>query len=973
MDSTSPVVLKKKIWKFPEEATLSDELLAAAQGSEIIARLMLRRGIDTAEKAMAFLDPANYEPSSPMTFADMSKAVARINKAILSQERVTVYGDYDVDGVTGTSVLYMTLKLLGANVDYYIPNRASEGYGLNLKAVSILASKHRSKLIITCDCGVSNFAEINLAKSLGVETIIVDHHSMPEVLPPAVAILHPKQLAENHPLFHLPGVGVAYKLAEALLLDKKMPEEVPKLLDFVTLGMIADMVPLVQENRYLVQIGLPLLVNSPRAGIRALMDNTVKMEGTDIVGFGLAPRINAVGRLADASLAVKLMTVDDDATAQELAHQLEVENSRRQELCEQIFFEADMKAKQALANGNDRALALYSANWHHGVVGIVASRLVEKYHCPVFVAELDEVEGKIKGSARSANGVDLYQILKANEALMTKWGGHQMAAGFSAEASNAELLCRGLVDTCNRALLGQTLRPSLEIDLELDAEDVHLGLAKLLRKLGPFGMWNKKPVLALQNLEVLESRPLGKEGKHHRLMLRSFDGAHQYECVYWRSAGNVPANGLKIDLAFIPEVNVFNKSERLQLVLSDWRRHGEIEPEEEPELIDFSVPENQNEDEIVNLDSSAKQNLGTAERLSSSQGRQNNADESVPADLVVRLETRYDGTTASSLVTGVSAETSLSASSSQDKNEATVYDMSPPANGESKDKALKTVALPPFKQEPAFPLFSASAAANSSMPAVGPALAGQAKTSTQLSWKDLRSQLDPASVVDAAVRRLGDQVSIFAEACKLKGHELCDRSSLESSAHLLIWQYPPSLQVFKSLINKSQARNVYICGAGEAEEYDASSFLKRLLAMVRFAVNQRDGEAHAEKLCAALATSKMAIALGLTLLKKVDVIDWYAEDSMIFLELLGSPNDGWETLPEFRQLNNTLREITDFRNWCAEAPLDEIQSELVPNATRLGGEKTEASQESAFQNDTTPRANYNDRTSYLPSDQPRKI
>ncbi|MBX9720815.1 MAG: single-stranded-DNA-specific exonuclease RecJ, partial [Candidatus Obscuribacterales bacterium] len=576
MDSTSPVVVKKKIWKLPEEANLSAELLAAAQGSEIIARLMLRRGIDSAEKAMAFLDPANYQPSSPMTFADMPKAVARINKAISSQERVTVYGDYDVDGVTGTSVLYMTLKLLGVNVDYYIPNRASEGYGLNLKAVSILASKHRSKLIITCDCGVSNFAEINLAKSLGVETIIVDHHSMPEVLPPAVAILHPKQLADNHPLFHLPGVGVAYKLAEALLLDKNMPEEVPKLLDFVTLGMIADMVPLVQENRYLVQIGLPLLVNSPRAGIRALMDNTVKMEGTDIVGFGLAPRINAVGRLADASLAVKLMTVDDDATAQELAHQLEVENSRRQELCEQIFFEADMKAKQALASGNDRALALYSANWHHGVVGIVASRLVEKYHCPVFVGELDEVEGKIKGSARSANGVDLYQILKANEALMTKWGGHQMAAGFSAEASNADILCRSLVETCNRALLGQTLRPTLEIDLELEAEDVQLGLAKLLRKLGPFGMWNKKPVLAMHELEVLDSRPLGKEGKHHRLMLRSSCGAHQYECVYWRSAGNVPANGLKIDLAFIPEVNVFNKSERLQLVLSDWRRHGEI-------------------------------------------------------------------------------------------------------------------------------------------------------------------------------------------------------------------------------------------------------------------------------------------------------------------------------------------------------------------------------------------------------------
>ncbi|MBX9721212.1 MAG: hypothetical protein K2X81_07450, partial [Candidatus Obscuribacterales bacterium] len=342
------------------------------------------------------------------------------------------------------------------------------------------------------------------------------------------------------------------------------------------------------------------------------------------------------------------------------------------------------------------------------------------------------------------------------------------------------------------------------------------------------------------------------------------------------------------------------------------------------------------------------------------------------ADKVVHLETRYDGNTATSFVTGISGETPLEANLSPNKNDADVYDMSPPVKDESKDKSRKTVALPPFKQEPAFPLFSAGSAIQPTAAASSSNLA-VSKLAAQVSFKDLRGQADASSVVDAAVRRLGDQVTIFAESCKLKGHELRDRSSLEASAHLLVWQYPPSLQVFKSLISKTGARNIYLCGAGEAETYDASSFLKRLLAMVRYAVNQRDGEAHAEKLCAALATSKMAIALGLTLLKKVDVIDWYAEDSMIFLELLGSPNDGWETLPEFRQLSNTLREITDFRNWCAEAPLDEIQSELVPNATRLGGEKAEASQEAAFQNDTTARANYNDRTSYLSSDQPRKI
>ncbi len=950
---------KKKVWKLPEISDPSRELIAVAGGSEILARLLMRRGLKDAAAAEAFLDPSKYEPTPPSAFADMGKAIERIKKSIEKKERITVYGDYDVDGVTATSVMLTTLKKLGANVDYYIPNRASEGYGLNLKAVSILASKHRSKLIITCDCGISNFAEINLAKSLGVETIIVDHHSMPEVLPPAHAILHPKQLDENHPLFHLPGVGVAYKLAEGLFIDSGLNNEVPKLLDFVTLGMIADMVPLINENRYLVQIGLPLLASSERAGIRALLNNTVKMDGTDIVGFGLAPRINAVGRLADASLAVDLMTVEDDGQAHDLAHQLELENARRQELCEQIFMEADLKAKQALAQGNDQALALYSASWHHGVVGIVASRLVEKYHCPVFVAELDSEEGKIKGSCRGVPGIDLYQILKANEHLLTKWGGHQMAAGFSAEATNADLLCRSLVETCNKALKGKANKPVIDIDLIAEASEINLDLAKTLAKLGPFGMWNKKPVIMMERLTVTSCRPLGKEGKHHKLILSSDDGQHSFECVYWRSsAGFVPEEGERVDLAFNPELNVFNKTERLQLVLCDWRLQGVVVIEEEDdddEILDFTPPKEGEESrpslQAPNSNKELEQRNPKPGAVEPAPVKEDPAARSKKP--VLHLETQYDGENASTRINDISYEGSSSADLAHtdlantdldlayadlayaDLDDDTAQAMSGIIHGgdqadgaiaesteavkEATAKTVETVDLPraelaPVPKKPESKLI-------------------------EIVWKDLREYTDAASVIDAAVRKLGSQLKIYAEATK-SNYQLANRTELGQCQHLIIYQYPPSMQVFRSIVKASQARTIYLSGAASVESYDPAAFLKRLFAMVRYAVNQCEGQAESDKLCAGLATSKMALALGLTILKKVNVVDWYAEDSCIFMDIIGEPGQPFQDLAEYRQLANTLEEIGEFRAWCAQAPLDEIQSELVPDAIRLQIQRT---------------------------------
>ena len=847
-----------KEWRFPEYCQPDSRLTEAAGNSDLLAQLLIRRGITTAEEAAVFLDPSTYVPTSPMEFADMAKAIVRIAQAIAQQEKITIYGDYDVDGITGTAVLLTVLRKLGAHVDYYIPNRTSEGYGLNLKAVSVLASKHRSKLIITCDCGISNFAEINFARSLGVDTIIVDHHSMPELLPPAVATLHPKQLPDDHPLQHLSGVGVAYKLGEALLMDRGVAEQSLELLDFVTLGLIADMVPLVQENRYLVHTGLSRLAQSTKPGMQALLARVRGGNGADLVGFGLAPRINAVGRLADANLAVELMTTEDSTIAEKLAGQLDLENARRQELCEQIMIEADLEASKKKGPG-DRALVLYKEGWHHGVVGIVASRLVEKYHCAVFVGELDADEGIVKGSARGIEGLDLYAVLKANEQLMIKWGGHKAAAGFSLEANKAEAFSRAITQTCN-AMLGENApAQGLDIDLVVRPDQVSIELARLITRLAPFGMSNRKPVLVMYGLHCRGTRLLGKEGKHSRIMLADAATGRTFESVLWNSKGKVPVEGAHIDVACTPEINSYNGADRLQLLMSDWRQAAS--------------------ESATGLKTDAETPLP----LVSSP-----ALRAVPVATVAAAVRQSTENRAGS---GVSAMSPRS-----DDNDGVA-----PANGN------------------------------------GERLAGVTSASQQ--WRDIRDHGDADAVLAAAVKKLGSKLEVFAETSnRVPAATFADRSTLGAGGHLLIWQYPPSLQVFQSLLGRTQARHVYLVGGCRLEGDDAPAFLRRLLGVVRFAVNKREGKAEGHRVAAALGTTTLAVALGLTILRKVNLVDWFAEDNVLYLDILDQPCGRMEELPEFRQLSNSLREIAEFRKWCSAASLKEIQLALVPNHIELAPE-----------------------------------
>jgi len=825
---------KGKIWRLPPANEPTAELLAITDQSPLLAKILLRRGIDTGAKAQAFLSPEHYSPADPHELPDVDKALARINQALAHNEQITIYGDYDVDGITATSLMFTALQKLSAKVSYYIPNRASEGYGLNLKAVSVLASKQQTKLLITCDCGGANFAEINFAKSLGVDTIVLDHHTLPELLPPAKAIVHPKRLADDHPLFHLPGVGVAYKVAEALFIEHGMPSEAESFLDYVTLGMIADLVPLIRENRYLVQLGLPKLIASPRAGIQALLSQIQKSGDTDLVGFGLAPRINAVGRLADAQVAVELLTTSDPELAKQLSLQLQNENTKRQQICEQVLSEAEQVLSAQRDLHRQKAISIYKEGWHHGVVGIVASRLVEKYHRPVFIGELDPQEGIIKGSARGVEGLDLCEVLKANGHLLTKWGGHKMAAGFSLPAEKGEAFSAGITSTCNRMMANTNSAPILNIDLALADMGTDLfACAISMNRLAPFGMENKKPLFTANKLLCDKVSSLGKNGKHHRLDLKDQQTNKSFSCVFWNTNNIIPTAGDSIDIVFTPEINVFNGNERLQLVLSDWQLandngHASIALEPSKNAAD-SVKETTKEISIVNIEAQTQPIGGT----------------SIPQPIII--------------------------------------DATPSAKDISKPSLI-----------------------------------------------DLRHFENARKITSTAVAKLGNNLAIFSEQTNSKQFsETFDRLSLPKRPHLLIQQFPPSLAVWKEIATISGANKIYILGDGDSDSTTVTEFIKRMLGIIRFVVNKKSGVVQATQIAAALGSTDVASALALTLLRKIELIDWYADDGTIYVDLLNTPlEQEIKQLTEYHQLDQILQQVNQFRHWCANASLNELESML---------------------------------------------
>ncbi|MGG2952840.1 single-stranded-DNA-specific exonuclease RecJ [Geobacillus stearothermophilus] len=487
----------------------------------LLARLLVRRGVRTASEAAAFLNPLRQPFHDPFLLDGMERAIQRLKRAIDAGERVLVYGDYDADGVCSTSVMVSALKEAGASVEFYIPNRFTEGYGPNMAAFR--SAKERGvSVIVTVDNGIAAVKEIAAANEWGMDVIVTDHHEPGPVLPEAHAIIHPKQPGSTYPFRDLAGVGVAFKVAHALL--GRVPRH---LLDLVAIGTIADLVPLVGENRLFVAHGLEALRATERIGLRALfrqcrIDAAAINEQT--VGFVIAPRLNAAGRLGGADPAVALLMTDDENEAVQLAAEMDELNRERQQLVAQIAEEAADMVRRQFPPEEHRVLVVAGEGWNAGVVGIVASKLVEQFYRPAVVLSIDREKGIAKGSARSIHGFDLFASLSQCRDLLPHFGGHPMAAGMTLALDDVEELRQRLNDIAAETLSEDDFTPPTFIDASCSIAELTLSAARSLERFAPFGVGNPRPLVLIEGASVETMRRVGANGAHMKAVF-SQDGA----------------------------------------------------------------------------------------------------------------------------------------------------------------------------------------------------------------------------------------------------------------------------------------------------------------------------------------------------------------------------------------------------------------------------------------------------------------
>lgn len=591
------------------------------QEKSLIKRLLQSRGVKTQEEIDEFLNPLEMKLTHPKAFCDMEKCVERLSYAIDNGEKIVIHGDFDADGVTSTSLLYRTFKYLGADVNYFIPDREKEGHGFDTKALVKLMTQVKPKIIISCDCGISDVDAVNFLNSFKIDVIITDHHEAPEVLPKAFGIINPKApnaLDENlttkqiTSLTSLAGVGVAFKVAQALLEKYSKLEFISEILPYVAVGTVADIVPLIGENRYFVTKGLQLISTGKHYGISRLLDSAgYKGEITsEHIAFGIAPRINASGRLDTVDAALKVLISDNKQEIEMAIQSLNEFNKIRQELCQNVFAEADEMVK---AEGNrNSAIVLFNKDWHIGIIGIVASMLVEKYYKPTFLMTYSDETKQYRCSARSIEGISLYDAISVNSELLDGFGGHTMAAGlaFSEEKSSFEQVKTALCKTIKEMAQGKDLKPFLNIDLELLPEDIDLDLIENLSQLEPFGANNPSPIFAIRNLKIKEKRLMGENKNHLRLTCNA--GTFEFNCIRWKD-GDVPlVNGDTLDLAFHPQINEFNGNTTVQLIIDDI--HSEYLKEDETTTQSLKIYDHRKKTDILpqvnDYVKNSKQNIG---------------------------------------------------------------------------------------------------------------------------------------------------------------------------------------------------------------------------------------------------------------------------------------------------------------------------------------------------------------------------
>jgi len=561
----------KKNWTIEKENPKQRDKLSQSLGvSSVTAQILLNRGITNEEEANIFLNSTLFDLPSPYLMAGMDKAVERIKKALERSEAIAIYGDYDVDGVTSTALFYTFLKSLGANVTYYNPDRIKEGYGVNIDAVRKL-SEDGVTLIISGDCGITAVSEVEEAKNMGVDFIVTDHHQPHAELPDAVSILNPQQPSCKYPAKEIAGVGVIFNLAIGLrraLRDagyfKNGEPNLGDFLDLVALGTVADCAPLKEVNRILVKEGIKRMQSPKRIGLKALKEaSSIKGEVSSFdLGFKLGPRVNASGRMGSAASAVELFISEDIEEARELAKKLSRENSTRQGVEADIIREAIEQIESDSLHLSANSIVIASRNWHPGIIGIVASRIVERYDKPAILIAIGE-DGTGRGSGRSVNGVNIYKALSECREILLQYGGHEQAAGISIREENIEKLremFRLAVDGS-----GEGFETTLKIDCRVELRDISEELISEFETLEPFGIGNPEPVLYAEAVQIRSQRLL----KEKHLSLKVNQGGKPFDAIWFNMKEPRLLKQDRIDIVFTPEFNNWNGKKELRLRVRD--------------------------------------------------------------------------------------------------------------------------------------------------------------------------------------------------------------------------------------------------------------------------------------------------------------------------------------------------------------------------------------------------------------------
>ncbi|MFW7432612.1 single-stranded-DNA-specific exonuclease RecJ [Vagococcus carniphilus] len=547
-----------------ESSVLIPELEQLNINSEL-APLLWRRGIQDTEKITAFFKPTVADFYDPFLLHDMEKSILRIQEAVEKGEKILIYGDYDADGITSTTVMKEAIELIGGYVVYYLPNRFSDGYGPNKEVYQRMIEEEGIQLIVTVDNGVSGHDAIEYAMNQNVDVIVTDHHELPETLPNAFSIVHPRHPEGNYPFNDLAGVGVAFKVACALLGEVPMES-----LDLVAIGTIADLVSLTDENRSLVKIGLEIMKQNERIGLQALAD-VAKIDLTAVteetIGFTIGPRLNAIGRLGDASPGVELLSTFDDVEAGNLATFIQQKNTERQTIVKQITTEALEMADKL---SDEPILFLMSKDWHQGVLGIVASRIVQETNKPTIVLFNDEETGLLKGSGRSIEGIDLFQTLSVVKDDLTSFGGHHMAAGLTFEISKLDKIKEMLSEFMKTQGYDISIKEELQIDSQLELEKVTVEFIETLRLLAPFGTDNPAPHFLFQVNKAINLKQIGADNSHLKCQLTNGNGS--LDCIAFNRGADLFEFEYADQLKLVGQlsVNEWNGFRKPQLMLQDY-------------------------------------------------------------------------------------------------------------------------------------------------------------------------------------------------------------------------------------------------------------------------------------------------------------------------------------------------------------------------------------------------------------------